>query len=257
MKRSGAEEQRPSSRGCGTELLPFPYRPGSALAMDRFPFRTVAFDLDGTLADTAPDLTAALNHSLRHLGRPPVPAEAVRHMVGHGARALLTTGLAATGTMTPELVEQGFPIFLDYYESHIADGTRPFHGVEAALDALAERGVALAICTNKFERLARQLIDALGWHDRFAAIVGGDTLPVRKPDPAPLHAAIECAGGGPAAFVGDSITDTLTAVAAKIPCVAVSFGFADRPPAELGADVLIDRFDELLPALARLGDHRR
>lgn len=235
------------------ELLPFPYAPGSARAMDRFPFRTVAFDLDGTLADTAPDLTAALNHSLHHLGRPPVPAEAVRDMVGHGARALLTKGLAATGETTPELVEEGFPIFLAYYERHIADGTRPFDGVEAALDALAARGVALAVCTNKLEGLARRLIDALGWRDRFAAIVGGDTLPVSKPDPAPLFAAIERAGGGPAAFVGDSITDILTATAAGIPSVAVSFGFADRPPAELGADALIDRFDALLPALLRLG----
>ena len=224
--------------------------------MDRFPFRTVAFDLDGTLADTAPDLTAALNHALRHLGRPPVPAEAVRHMVGHGARALLTKGLAATGATTPELVELGFPIFLDHYEAHIADGTRPFRGVEAALDALAERGVALAVCTNKLEGLARQLIDALGWRDRFAAIVGGDTLAVRKPDPAPLLAAIDRAGGGPAAFIGDSITDTLTAAAARIPCIAVSFGFSDRPPAELGADLVIDRFEALLPALSRLPTHQ-
>ncbi len=224
--------------------------------MTRFPFRTVVFDLDGTLADTAPDLTAALNHALRHLGRPPVPAEDVRHMVGHGARALLGKGLAATGAMTPELVEQGFPIFLDYYEAHIADGTRPFRGVGAALDALAARGAALAVCTNKLEGLAHQLIDALGWRDRFAAVVGGDTLPVRKPDPAPLRAAIDRAGGGPAAFVGDSTTDTLTATAAGVPCIAVSFGFFDRPPAELGADLLIDHFDALLPALERLGADR-
>lgn len=220
--------------------------------MTGFPFRTVAFDLDGTLADTAPDLTAALNHALVELGRTPVPEDSVRHMVGHGARALLTKGLAATGIMTPDLVEQGFPIFLDHYTAHIADRTRPFPGVEAALDDLARRGVALAVCTNKLEGLARELIDALGWHDRFAAIVGGDTLSVRKPDPAPLFAAIDQAGGGPAAFVGDSITDTDTARAAAIPCVAVSFGFSDRPPDQLGATVLIDHFDDLVPALSRL-----
>lgn len=220
--------------------------------MRGFPFRTVAFDLDGTLADTAPDLTAALNHALVELGRTPVPEDSVRHMVGHGARALLTKGLAATGIMTPDLVEQGFPIFLDHYTAHIADRTRPFPGVEAALDDLARRGVALAVCTNKLEGLAHELIDALGWHDRFAAIVGGDTLPVRKPDPAPLFAAIDRAGGGPAAFVGDSITDTDTARAAAIPCVAVSFGFSDRPPDQLGATVLIDHFDDLVPALSRL-----
>jgi len=94
--------------------------------MADFPFDVVAFDLDGTLADTAPDLTAALNHALAQLGRPPVPAEDVRHMVGHGARALLQKGLAATGEMSEELVERGFPIFIDYYLAHIADGTTIF-----------------------------------------------------------------------------------------------------------------------------------
>ena len=218
-----------------------------------FPFRTVAFDLDGTLADTAPDLTAALNHALGELGRPPVPAADVRHMVGHGARALLQNGLAATGTMTPALVEQGFPIFLGYYEAHICVGSRAYDGIEAALDALAADGVALAVCTNKLEALARRFLDTIGWTRRFAAIVGGDSYSVRKPDPLPLTEAIRLAGGGPAAFVGDSITDTDTARAAGIPCVAVSFGFSDRPPEQLGATVVIDRFDELIPALRRIG----
>ncbi|SNS07131.1 phosphoglycolate phosphatase [Sphingomonas laterariae] len=220
--------------------------------MNDFPFAVVAFDLDGTLADTAPDLTAALNHALQALGRPPVPAEDVRHMVGHGARALLSKGLAATGEVNEELIERGFPIFLEYYQSHIADHSRPFEGLEAALDALAARGVKLAVCTNKLEGLSRELIDTLGWKDRFVALVGGDTLPVRKPDPAPLFAAIERAGGGRAAFVGDSITDTDTAKAAGIPCVAVSFGFSDRPADQLGADALIDHFDDLIPALERI-----
>lgn len=221
--------------------------------MTRFLFDVVAFDLDGTLADTAPDLTAALNHALGVLGRAAVPAEDVRHMVGHGARALLQRGLAATGDFRPELVEAGFPHFMAHYLAHIADGTRPFAGVEDALDALAAAGVRLAICTNKSEALAIALVDALGWRDRFAAIVGGDTLPVRKPDPAPLREAIARAGGGRAAFVGDSITDTDTARAAAVPCVAVSFGFSDRPVAELGADRVIDHFDELVGALERLG----
>ena len=221
--------------------------------MSAFPFQVVAFDLDGTLADTAPDLTAALNHALTEMGRAQVPEESVRHMVGHGARALLQKGLAATGEMTPELVERGFPIFLDFYAAHIADRSRPFPGIEAALDTLAARGVRLAVCTNKLEGLSRTLIAALGWEGRFAALVGGDTLPVRKPDPAPLFEAIARAGGGRAAFVGDSITDTDTARAAGIPCVAVSFGFSDRPPGELGAGRLIDHFDELIPALESLG----
>jgi phosphoglycolate phosphatase len=221
--------------------------------MADFPYDLVIFDLDGTLADTAPDLTAALNHALVALGRPAVPAEDVRHMVGHGARALLRNGLAATGEADETLIDQGFPIFLAYYEAHIADGTRAFAGVDAALSALEARGVRLAICTNKLEGLARQLVDALGWGARFDVIVGGDTLPQRKPDPAPVHEAIARAGGGRAAFVGDSINDVEAAHAAGLPCVALTFGFSDRPPEQLGADVLIDHFDALVPALERLG----
>jgi len=215
-------------------------------------FKTVVFDLDGTLADTAPDLTAALNHALGMLGRPPVPAEDVRHMVGHGARALLRNGLAATGEVSEALVDQGFPIFLAHYEAHIADHSRPFPGVEQALAALEADGVRIAICTNKLEGLTHIFVRAMGWEGRFAAIVGGDTLPVRKPDPAPLLEAIARAGGGPAAFVGDSITDTDTAKAAGIPCIALSFGFADRPAGDLGADRVIDHWDELIGALAEL-----
>ena len=218
-----------------------------------FPFDVVAFDLDGTLADTAPDLTAALNHALAAFGRPAVPAEDVRHMVGHGARALLQKGLAATGEMTEALVDEGFPIFIDYYLAHIADGTTIFPGLNTALDQLAARGVKLAVCTNKAEGLARRCIDELGWANRFDALVGGDTLPVRKPDPAPLFEAIARCGGGRAAFIGDSITDTDTGIAAKIPTIAVTFGFSDRPHDRLGATALIDHFDALIPTLERLG----
>ena len=220
--------------------------------MTDFPFSVVAFDLDGTLADTAPDLTAALNHSLRMLGRPAVPEDSVRHMVGHGARALLTKGLAATGEMNEALVEEGFPVFIDYYAEHIADRSRPFPGVERAMDELAAMGVKLAICTNKLVSLTDRFVEAMGWQDRFAAIVGGDTLPVRKPDPAPVLAAVARAGGGAAAFVGDSINDTDAARNAGLPCVAVTFGFSDRPVDELGASALIDHYDALIPALRRL-----
>ncbi|WP_174274043.1 phosphoglycolate phosphatase [Sphingomonas bacterium] len=221
--------------------------------MADFPFDVVAFDLDGTLADTAPDLTAALNHALAQLGYPPVPAPDVRHMVGHGARALLRKGLAAAGVADDREVDRGFPIFLEHYEAHIADGSRPFPGCEAALDALAARGVALAICTNKIERLARRFVEAIGWTSRFPVIIGGDSCGVSKPDPRPLIEAIARSGGGRAAFVGDSITDTDTARAAGVPCVALTFGFHDRPPEQLGADMLIDHFDALVPALERLG----
>ena len=215
--------------------------------MTGFTFNVVAFDLDGTLADTAPDLAAALNHTLGRLGRPAVDPESVRYLVGHGARALLRRALG-----DEQLVEQGLPLYLDFYAANICVGTRCYPALEPTMDALAARGVKLAICTNKPERLTHLLVDALGWRGRFAAIVGADTLPVRKPDPLPLHEAIARAGGGRAAFVGDSITDADTARAARVPFVAVSFGFSDRPVAELGADAVIDDYAELIGALERL-----
>ena len=220
--------------------------------MSAFPFDLVAFDLDGTLADTAPDLAAALNHTLGRLGRPPVEPKAVRHLVGHGARALLRKGLTASGQAHEELVEQGFPVFLEYYAANICVGTRCYPALEAAMDELESRGVTLAICTNKPEPLTHALVDALGWRGRFAAIVGADPTRPRKPDPLPLRQAIAQSGGGRAAFVGDSIVDAETARAARVPFVAVSFGFSDRPVSELGADAVIDSYEELVETLERL-----
>lgn len=221
--------------------------------MTRLP-ATVVFDLDGTLVDTAPDLCAAMNHALRQLGRPVVPAEIARDMAGQGARKLIEKGLKVSGDAPPELVEAGLPHFLSFYADHIADESRIFPGVEAALDTLAAAGCRLAICTNKPVALSNALIAALGWDGRFVANLGFDSVPSPKPDPAHLFATIAAAGGDPAttAYVGDSITDTLTARAAGVPVVAVSFGFSDRPVIELGADVIIDHYDELVPALGRL-----
>ncbi|WP_106639720.1 phosphoglycolate phosphatase [Allosphingosinicella vermicomposti] len=215
-------------------------------------FDIVAFDLDGTLVDAAPDIATALNRALEELDRKTIPENEVIGMVGHGARALIRKGLAATGGATEPLVDQALAAFMDHYARHICVRTRPYEGAEEAMDALIESGAALAICTNKPEALTRSLIDALGWSDRFKAIVGGDTLGARKPDPAPLHAAITAAGGGKAIFVGDSITDADTARAAGIPLVAVSFGYADRPAGELGADAVIDHFDALVPTIRSL-----
>lgn len=234
---------------------PFPAGQSRSTAPDmgQIPFDVILFDLDGTLADTALDLTAALNHALTRLGRRPIPQEDVRRMVGHGVRSLLQKGLAATGEVSEALIDQAFPLLFQYYERHIADHTKPFDGVNAALDALQAKGVKIAICTNKLEALTLDLVHALGWEGRFAAIVGGDTLPQRKPDPAPVLEAIRRAGGGRAAFVGDSISDTDAARAANIPCIALTFGFSDRPADQLGATALIDHWDDLLPTLERLG----
>lgn len=219
---------------------------------------TVVFDLDGTLVDTAPDLTAAMNAALAEEGRPPVPLATVRAMVGRGARVLIERGLAATGgPVGPERMELLFRRFLDHYASHITATSRPFSGSLAALDRLAARGVPVAICTNKPIGLTLLLLDGLGLTSRFAAILGADSRPYKKPDGRHILDTIAAASGRPdrAVMVGDSETDVAAARNAGVPVVVVSFGYTTIPPAELGGDVLIDHFDALDAALATVGHH--
>jgi phosphoglycolate phosphatase len=215
---------------------------------------SIVFDLDGTLVDTAPDLAAAMNHVLAHFGRAPVDPEAVRHMVGHGARRTIERGLALTGGGDEAMLDAGVPVFLEFYGANVCVGSRPWEGVEASLTALADAGARIAICTNKPERLAVDLIDALGWGDLFDAILGGDSLPVRKPDPAHVLETLARMGGDPAraAFVGDSRPDVEASRAAGVPVVLTSFGYSDVPPDTLGADAMIDHFDALVPTLKRV-----
>ncbi|ALJ13187.1 HAD-IA family hydrolase [Sphingopyxis macrogoltabida] len=220
--------------------------------MNDFPFRIVGFDLDGTLVDTAGDLTAAVNHALSLVGRAPLPEAAVRPMIGLGAKHMLEQGLAATGGVPDGDVERLYPELLRYYEDHIAVHSRPFPGLIEALDRLDALGVRTAVVTNKMERLARILLGELGLADRMATIIGGDTLGVRKPAAEPILAMIERCGGGRTAFVGDSIYDVMAATNAGVPSIAVSFGFLDRPAADLGADHVIDDYGELIPLLETL-----
>lgn len=223
--------------------------------MSAFPFDIVGFDLDGTLLDTSADLAAALNHALSLAGRAPLSVPQVMPMVGRGVRTLLERGLAATGGGDAELVERLYPGLIAYYDAHIADGSLPYPGLVAALDALEARGVTLAIVTNKLERLAVKLIEAMGLSQRFRTVIGGDTMGPgnAKPSPAPILEMIRRCGGGRAAFVGDSVFDIGAARNAGIPAIAVSFGFPIQPVAELRADAVIDHFDELVPALEKMG----
>ncbi|HEX7873867.1 MAG TPA: phosphoglycolate phosphatase [Sphingobium sp.] len=217
------------------------------------PFDIIGFDLDGTLLDTSGDLANALNHALATIGRGPLPVDDVKTMVGRGAKVMLTRALTVTGDATQEVIERLFPILIDHYTAHIADTSIPYPGVLAALEALKAQGYRLAVCTNKIEHLARLVLEALGMTDYFVAIVGGDTTDRLKPDPKPLHAMIETAGGGRTLFVGDSDNDIDAAKAAGVPSVAVSFGYVPGDPAALGADAVIAHYDELVPLVAGWG----
>ena len=224
-------------------------------AMTDFPFAIVGFDLDGTLLDTHGDLAAAVNHAIGLEGRCGIAPDEVRELVGGGSRLMLERALAVTGgPVAPERFEVLFAELLAFYEDNIAVHTQLFPGGAAMLDDLVSRGVKLALVTNKLEHLAVKLLRELGLADRFYTIIGGDTLgPDRaKPRPDLLLEMVARGGGGRAAYVGDSSFDTGAAAAAGIPCIAVSFGFNDRPPEELGAAVVIDHFDALVPALLTL-----
>jgi len=228
--------------------------------MSDFPFDIVGFDLDGTLLDTHGDLANAVNHALSLEGRGAIPASEVRDLIGGGARKMLARALDITGGPVDDVrFEDLHTHLVGWYEDNIAQVTCLFPGGEAMLDGLSARGVRLAVVTNKLERLAVKLLGELGLHDRFYTVIGGDTLgPGRaKPKPDLLHLMVERAGGGTPAYVGDTTYDTGAAGAAGMPCVAVSFGFNDRAPAELGADAVIDHYDDLIPALARIGTSPR
>ncbi len=219
---------------------------------------TIVFDLDGTLIDTAPDLTAALNHVLVSEGRPALPQAEVRNLVGHGARALIERGMGMDGPKPSEPdLQRMLKLFLSYYGENIANHSTLFPGVTETLDHFRARQARLAVCTNKPAGLSRDLFTALDMHKHFEAILGSDSLAVRKPDPLHLIETIRQAGGDPAraGMVGGSATHINTAKAANIPVVAVSFGYSLTPVHELGADIVIDTFEaltEVLPRLLRL-----
>jgi phosphoglycolate phosphatase len=215
----------------------------------------LAFDLDGTLVDTAPDLVGSLNGVLHEQGLPILPLRTARVMVGRGARALIEQGFSAAGAQLDEPAVSGLVArFIELYRARIADESRPFEGVEACLETLAAADAKLVVCTNKPTDLSFALLDALDLTRHFGAVIGADAAPAPKPDPRHLLFALEAVGGSPgrALMVGDSATDIGAAAAARVPSVVVSFGYTEIPAADLGADHLIDAFDELAPLAARL-----
>jgi phosphoglycolate phosphatase len=216
-------------------------------------FPALIFDLDGTLADTAPDLLGATNAVLAARGRPLLDLAHLRHMVGFGARALIAQAMEASGTpVTEEEMPPLVEIFLDHYRAHIADGTRLFPGVPETLAALKRRGARLGVLTNKPQELTDALLPRLGLDGLFAAVYGAGRKPYTKPDPRIFHEVVADCGGAPGVMIGDSITDLNTARAAGAPCILFSYGFTPVPAAELGADLVLDDFAALPEALARL-----
>jgi phosphoglycolate phosphatase len=224
----------------------------------RSPAPLAVFDLDGTLADTAPDLTATLNVVLRGEGLPAVSLTDARRMIGHGARVMLEQGIEAAGReVTPARLDELYRTYLAHYADHLCVETKLFPGVAEALDRLEARGFRFAVCTNKIEAHSVRLLEALGIAHRFAAICGRDTFPFVKPDPRHLTLTIRQAGGvaSNAVMIGDSRTDIATAQAAGVPVVAVPFGYTDVPVESLEPDMVIQHFDELPAAVARVMAH--
>jgi phosphoglycolate phosphatase len=219
------------------------------------PSPTVVFDLDGTLVDTAPDLINALNFILSREGLPAVPLKSARNMIGAGARKLLERGLELDGRhLAPKDLDRLTNDFIAHYAAHIADESRPFEGVEDALDDLSARGCRFAVCTNKLEGLSKLLLDELGLSSRFSAICGADTFGVSKPDPAILQQTVARAGGRLAStvMVGDAGTDIGVARRANVPVVGVDFGYTDVPMAELKPNRLIGHMRDLAAAVESL-----
>ena len=215
----------------------------------------IAFDLDGTLVETAPDLIGTLNVLLEQEGLPHLPMEQGRPFIGRGARWLIERGFEVAGAhLHPSRTQALFDRFIAHYLEHIADESRPFPGCEAALDSLAEAGARLVVCTNKRTDLSVALLERLDLARRFEAIVGADRTPAIKPDPRHLQAAVDAVGGDirRTIMVGDAATDAGAARSAGAGLILVSFGYTEIAPADLHPDELIHSFDELYPACLRL-----
>lgn len=215
----------------------------------------IAFDLDGTLVDTAPDLCRALNHVLRSEGLPLANLDEVRRFVGHGAAATIARASAVHGVaFDPAWLEQLTEAFVEEYASDIAAQSVLFPGVESALDALEAKGAVFCVCTNKRTNLSVQLLETLGVLSRFKAVIGADAVARRKPDPEHFRTAIEAAGGtlDRSLMIGDTDADVLSARGAGAPVAVVSFGYTETAPELLGADAVISHYSELPDLAVRL-----
>jgi phosphoglycolate phosphatase len=221
--------------------------------------RGAIFDLDGTLADTAADLLGAANAVLAPRGLPLLEMNRDKSFAGRGGRSMIRRSLSMMDKPPSEIEADQvatdlYPGLLRAYEERLAEETRLYDGVVGCLDTLEAAGWRLGVCTNKPERLALMLLDRLGVLNRFGAVLGADTLAVRKPDPEHLFETARRSGARPdlCVMLGDTQTDLLTARAAGVPCVLTSFGFAEEPLGKLNPDAVVSHFDEIAPVLERL-----
>lgn len=208
----------------------------------------LVFDLDGTLADTAPDLLSSLNHCLTLEGIEHVDSAALNSYVGQGARVMLERAFAARRRPLPsEKLDELQAIFFTHYSAEMPGKTALYPGVDRVITEFSTRGYALAICTNKLESMSLKLLQGLGVASHFAAICGGDTFGYRKPDPRHLFDTIARAGGSNnlAVMIGDSRADIDAAKAAGIPVIAVDFGYSDRHVRDFEPSKVISHFDEI------------
>ena len=217
----------------------------------RLTHTVIILDLDGTLVDSAQDLTLTLNTILTREGLPPVPPEEVRTQVGHGAMALLKAGFKAAGRPFPdgEDATRLLDEFLSYYEAHIADATVPFPGCIDFLETTRAMGSALAVCTNKIERLTFPLLDALQLRQYFDEVICRDSLPEYKPSPLPLQEIMRRTGRAQAVMVGDTMTDVDAARAAQIPCAFMTFGYGALDDPLPKNEQRVESFDTLLEVI--------
>ncbi len=210
------------------------------------PRTAVVFDLDGTLIDSAPDLHDAALKMLAGDGLPAITFAQTRSFIGNGVPVLVARIMTAVGLPDDPARHAAMETaFLRHYNAAPADLTVLYPGVAAALDRLEDMGCVLGLCTNKPEGPTHDILRAFGLADRFRVVVGGDTLPVKKPDPAPLHLAFDGLPGGPRLYVGDSEVDAATAQAAGVPFALFSGGYRKTPVADMHHDHLFDRWDDM------------
>lgn len=219
---------------------------------------TVVIDLDGTLVETAPDLHAALNHVLKLDGHEEVSLETIRSMVGDGAKALIRKGLGHNRTPIDEtdIETRLWPAFLDYYEANITRHSYVFDGALATLNRLLERGATLAICTNKAQHLAEQVLTELNLMSKFSAVLGGDLTVSKKPNGTHILETVALAHGevSKTIMIGDSQTDERAACSAELPFIMVSFGYGSLSNAPLRHLEEVDHWKEVEPAINRIAN---